>query len=117
MSTIAERIRDARLYAGITAPSELARRCGVSRSAVSQWESGDTKNIKLANLERVAEACKVDMAWLVTGKGRKEGIPLEVQQLAEAINSRPPHQRQALRALLGPADEHDNGAESATGTD
>lgn len=115
MSSLAERIREARAYAGIESPSELARRVGVTKSAVSQWENSETLNIKFANLLKVAEVCGVSIEWLVGGKGTKEGLSREVLALAEAIQARPAHQRQALRALLDPPDEHEGNGDTAEG--
>lgn len=51
--TMAGRIREAREAAGLT-QAEVARRVGVSKQAVGQWESGDTRSIRGDNLLALA---------------------------------------------------------------
>lgn len=65
------RIKEARKRAGMT-QRELARIVGVSRPAVSQWESGDTKSLKGENLLKAAEALRVAPEDLVGGRPRVE---------------------------------------------
>lgn len=48
--------------------SKLAKKIGVSRVSVSQWERGDTSP-KGENLYKLAEALGVSADWLLTGKG------------------------------------------------
>ncbi len=67
MSSLGARIRQTRLDKGLT-QNELARLVHVSREAVSQWESGDSKGLKPENLVRVAKVLGVDVEYLVTGK-------------------------------------------------
>ena len=71
MSTLAERIIEARLEAGITEPAEMARRAGVKPAAAYQWESGATKSLKAETAIALAEVLGVSMSWLTTGKGPK----------------------------------------------
>lgn len=52
-------------------PADLARAAGVSISAVMQWESNKTKNLKLDNLFKIADALGVEARWLGTGEGNK----------------------------------------------
>ena len=68
METIGDRIKKAR--EGL--PSEmkavdLAKAVGVSKEAVSQWESGAIKNIKPENLIKCADVLGVSIRWLVFG--------------------------------------------------
>lgn len=60
------RIRDARRTLGLT-QDELARRVGVSRSAVAQWETDRTGQIRV-NLARVAAVLGVSIAYLISGE-------------------------------------------------
>ena len=41
-------------------------KAGISRQAFSKWESGDTTNMKLANLVRFCEAYRVDLLELLS---------------------------------------------------
>lgn len=66
--TIADRIRQAREKTGLSV-AELGRRVGVSRASAHQWETGQTKGLKPANLAAVADALGVSIRWLATGEG------------------------------------------------
>ena len=68
MLQLRSRIRRARTRSSFT-QSELARRLGVKRSAVSQWEatSGTTPSVK--HLAEIARETGVCFDWLATGRG------------------------------------------------
>ncbi|WP_022949550.1 XRE family transcriptional regulator [Methylohalobius crimeensis] len=68
MSTIGERIKQARAAKGISQQA-LGNAVGVSRAAVSQWESGDSKGLKPENLLAVSKTLGVTVEWLVHGHG------------------------------------------------
>ena len=48
---------------------EIARECGVTPSAVTQWVTGDSKSMKPENLFALAEATGVSAEWLANGTG------------------------------------------------
>ncbi len=60
------RIREGR---GRHSQDEIAKLVGVSRAAVSQWESGDTKNLKPANLFKLGRVLGKSAEWLALGRG------------------------------------------------
>lgn len=64
---LSERIKQARADAQLT-QDQLAACVGVTKSAVSQWEGGNTKGMKPENIFKAAECLKVDPEWLATGK-------------------------------------------------
>lgn len=66
MENTGDRIRQARKAAGLTA-AELAHRVGVTKSAVLQWESGATKNVRPTNLWAVSHATGCSAEWLIYG--------------------------------------------------
>jgi transcriptional regulator with XRE-family HTH domain len=68
---VAVRIREARRALGLT-QDELARRVGVSRSAIAQWETDRTGQVR-ANLARVAAVLGVSIGYLITG-GSESGL-------------------------------------------
>lgn len=68
--TLGQRITEAREGAKLT-QAELARRIGQSRSAINKWESGDTKNLKLDNLFKLAEKTGYSAKWIAVGEGTK----------------------------------------------
>lgn len=68
MNTIGNRIKLTRKnkFPKMT-QQQLAKKVGVSREAVSQWESGDSKTLKHENLMAVSIALECDLKWLMTG--------------------------------------------------
>jgi transcriptional regulator with XRE-family HTH domain len=60
-----ERIKQARLQAGLQ-QFEVAKRCGVSRYAVSAWELG--QGIRSQKLIDYARVVGVSAEWLITGE-------------------------------------------------
>jgi len=64
---VGNRIKFAREARGWSQP-DLARKVGVSKSAVNQWENGAVQNLKLGNLFAVADALGKDVRELVFGE-------------------------------------------------
>lgn len=69
MNSLAERLRAALDAAGIN-QSELSRRVGVTRGAVSFWLKGTITSLEGENLIRTAQALGVSPNWLATGRGK-----------------------------------------------
>lgn len=69
METMGDRIRQLRVARGLTQP-ELAELCGVTKSAVSQWEDGSTTDIKLIPFLKLLDTLKTDGRYLVYGEDR-----------------------------------------------
>lgn len=67
MSTLADRIKQARKHAGLT-QRELAKLVGVSQPVISQLESGE--NLQSVHLVKIASACRVSAHWLSAGSGQ-----------------------------------------------
>lgn len=70
-STIGQRLRIARKKRGVTQP-ELAKKVGVTKSSVSQWETGLTKNMDSGNLLGICRSLKIRPEWLQYGKGEMD---------------------------------------------
>lgn len=70
---LGSRIKEARQRVNLS-QTALAKKFNLTRSAVSQWESGLTEPTP-ANLRSIAIETKVDYSWLATGRG-KELVPL-----------------------------------------
>lgn len=68
MFPISNRVRRARTQAALT-QSELARRLGVQRSAVTQWECEGGTTPSVCHLAQVACETQVCFEWLATGRG------------------------------------------------
>ena len=80
----ATRIREARRSLGLT-QDELARRVGVSRSAIAQWETDRTGQVR-ANLARVAAVLGVSIGYLITGESDAGRIVVETADERALIN-------------------------------
>lgn len=66
--------------------AEIARNCGVTNAAVTQWLSGDTANLKADKALALEIATGYRAQWILTGRGPKKladqfwpfgGIPIE----------------------------------------
>lgn len=66
MSTLKDRIKQARAFGGLT-QKDLAKLVGVSQPVISQLERGD--NLQSVHLLKIAEVCGVDPIWLSSGHG------------------------------------------------
>lgn len=71
METMAMRIRSLR-EAKRYSQEALADLCGVTKSAVSQWEDGTTTDIKLKPFLRLVRALGTDPDYLVLGPERTD---------------------------------------------
>jgi transcriptional regulator with XRE-family HTH domain len=71
MQTLAQRIAGRRIELKLSR-EDLADAAGVSVAAVQMWESGKTKDLKMANLCAIADALNVRVRWLAEGAGPKE---------------------------------------------
>lgn len=70
MSTLAERLREAREDKGVT-QEDLADAAGVSKQAVSKIENGGTLKPAMSTMEPIARLLGVNVRWLVDGKSPK----------------------------------------------
>lgn len=70
MSTLKQRITEA-VKAGFK-KAELARAAGVTSSAVSQWLSSETAQLKSTSAAGLAKHTKWSYEWWVSGKGPRE---------------------------------------------
>ena len=69
MNTVAQRLAEALASSDRFTQEGLARSCQVTPAAVSQWVSGQTKNLRLENLFSAADYLGVEPRWLATGEG------------------------------------------------
>ena len=82
VKTFGDRLRYARDLRQLT-QKELARACGLSQGAIGNYETDSRRNPK--NVFRLAEALKVEPAWLAMGTG-----PMEISEapvVAEMMSS------------------------------
>lgn len=68
MTSMSARIRRARALASLT-QAELARRIGVQRSAVTQWEREGGTTPSVSHLAQIASETAMCFEWLATGRG------------------------------------------------
>ena len=110
------RIRLARRHAGLS-QTQLASAVQVQRSAVSHWESAQSKNPSVTHLRAVALVTGVQFEWLATGRGamvlcdevRMDSVPtadaLLVEEpielrLVHAFRNAPPQSRVSLVEIV-----------------
>ena len=85
--TMGTRIRRLRESRNLT-QDQLATRCGVARSAVHQWETGESENIKLQPWLRLLRTLEVSAHYLVFGSETPpKGFWLE-EEIAEYEKNR-----------------------------
>lgn len=85
LETMGERLRRIRLAAGLT-QNELGVVAGISGSAISQIESGDSTGFKPENLFAIARKLNKNPEWLATGRGHER----DTDALVHAIMDLPP---------------------------
>ena len=74
MSTLSERLKQARQHAGLT-QDELAEKSGVTQASISKIELGKNKSENTTFGVQLAVACGVRCEWLVLGMGEMlEGL-------------------------------------------
>lgn len=99
------RIRSRRSELDLT-QAQLAQKAKCTKGAVSQWETGDVKNLRIARLFRVADALHVNPRWLAVGEGPKsvvrydepgrKGTPDKVVRLAQRLADLPADEQALL---------------------
>lgn len=71
MTTLKDRLESRLLLPGKN-KTGLARACGVTPGAVTQWCDGSSANLRMENLVDAADYLECKIRWLATGKGREE---------------------------------------------
>jgi transcriptional regulator with XRE-family HTH domain len=92
-----ERIRQARRERGLTQES-LAAAVGVSRSAVAQWETGRSGQVR-GNIAGIARALQVDVEFLLYGSRLHDplkAVGADELALLRLYRACLPHARQTL---------------------
>jgi transcriptional regulator with XRE-family HTH domain len=70
--TVGARIRAVRQSLGLT-QDQLAAACGVSRSAVAQWETDRAGQLR-GNISRIADALRISVEQLLHGERLESGM-------------------------------------------
>jgi transcriptional regulator with XRE-family HTH domain len=103
--TIGARIRRLRTSAGLS-QSELATAAGVTKAAISQWETGNVSNLKAVNLIALAHAFEVSAEEVWSGMPAKAGptaladIPPRRLDLIRAYGRLPDAWRKPIRMMI-----------------
>lgn len=99
MSTIKDRLRDARTKAGLT-QVELAKMAKTTQQAVEKIENGVTTMPRSALLKRLADALQVSPAWLAFGVEEIDKLSKEAIDAARLFDNLSPDQRAAILTIL-----------------
>lgn len=75
METMGDRIRTLRQARGLS-QGRLADRLGVTTGAVSQWESGNTQNIKIQTFLKLADELGTTPKYLAFGPPQRQPPPV-----------------------------------------
>jgi len=95
---IGDRIKQARNELKMT-QDELAKKCGVKRAAVSQWESGKSKSPTAENVMLLAKALGKPSDWFITGKGSGAGVAPDA--FMDEMKTLSATERQVVLTLIG----------------
>lgn len=78
----------------------IAKACGISRAAVYQWASGESKSIDGFNLVELAELSGYNARWIIKGKGPKESrLSDDEELLLRAFNLSEPAIREMFLVM------------------
>lgn len=104
MNTVGERLSFA-LELRQVKPAELARKVGVSKSAISQICSGKTKNFNAETAMNICNALNINPFWLILGKGKPEigensEMSPEAKIVAELVNEMPKQKRKLAHEIV-----------------
>ena len=98
MPTLNDRIRRARALSAVT-QSTLARKVGVHRSAVAQWESPIGSTPSMEHLIAIALHTCVNLEWLGTGRGNPLAVNEAIDHDHDDDRAMDALEAQCLRAL------------------
>ncbi len=98
MSELPTRIRKARLLSGLS-QAELARRVGVRRSAVTQWEHPAGTSPSTEHLIQIAVETGTRFEWLATGRGPLQCEDDTTATALPASQAQDAHEHEALQCF------------------
>ncbi len=93
------RIARARRAAGIN-QSELARKIGITRAAVSFWENGHTDKIEGSNLTRLCKILKTSPDYILNGTGTTPTSVIDMRDEAPELQNATQMDEEGILRLL-----------------
>lgn len=110
MSTLSERLKQARQYAGLT-QEELSAKSGVTQASISKIELGKNKSENTTFGVQLAVACGVRCEWLVLGMGEMlEGLKPDEAALLEKYRGSDATGKTAIQRVAESLTHYDAGA-------
>ena len=113
MATFAERFKQLREESGLT-QEELARRLGVSKGTVGNYEAGTRTPRKLADLNSLADYFNVEIDYLLGRSSSRPEFNLEEQWIISCYRNADEDTRIGIKSILRRFDEKETSASSAS---
>lgn len=100
MNSAGSRIRTKRKEIGLS-QAHLASLAGISQSAISELETGESKMPSAEALQGLAKALRVTQAWIITGHdGELETLTTDEENLVKAARKLTAEQRVAVYQII-----------------
>ena len=93
-------ILELRERAGLT-QTELARRMGETKMAISRWKAGLTKSLSAKNLLKAASVLGVEPNTLLGKVVLRDSLALHERELLDSFRSLPERDRKVVLELIG----------------
>lgn len=113
MATFADRFKQLREESGLT-QEELARRLGVSKGTVGNYESGARTPRKLDDLNSLADYFNVEIDYLLGRSNSRSEYDLEEQWIISCYRNADEDTRIGIKSILRRFDKRDARAVSAS---
>lgn len=99
MSTLADRMSQILDETGLK-PKDLSKMTGVSVQSISYWINGQTKDIKMETLFKLARGTGFSPEWIATGEGPMKMIAVKNPEFILDIEPLTEDQRVVIRAVV-----------------
>lgn len=106
MAEFKERLKELRNERGLT-QVQLAEELGMSRGTIGNYEVGVRKNLRLEDLETIADYFNVQIDYLLGRTNERPEFSLEEQWIVRCYKNADPDTKFAIKTLLRKFDARD----------